>query len=233
MDILNLRTFINRTHLPLQVLRELKNEMHLLIVRWNNRFNPLQLIKRNQLKSLDKIKLHFGCGKRIIPDWINIDGYHVKGVDYVMDLRCSLPFADNSTQLVFTEHVLEHIGYEKDIDFVLREFYRVLKPGGTIRIIVPDLEKYCNAYVNNDRAWFLATKTGLTPGACVVNNIFMDHFHKFIYDFVTIEDCLQKAGFQNIIKTQYLGSMKNELNLDTDVATRRNESLCVEATKIT
>jgi hypothetical protein len=60
----------------------------------------------------------------------------------------------------------------------------------------------------------------------------MDHFHKFIYDFTTLSDCLKKAGFKNIVQTQYLDSEIRELNLDTDAATRRNESLCVEAIKM-
>jgi predicted SAM-dependent methyltransferase len=64
-----------------------------------------------------------------------------------MDLRCELPLADNTTRLIFTEHVLEHLDYDRDLAFVMSEFYRVLKPGGAVRIIVPDLEKYCRAYV--------------------------------------------------------------------------------------
>ena len=232
MNIWNrLRVFVNGTHFPLYLLRELKNEFHLLSVRWNNRLNPVQWGRRKQLESLDTVKLHFGCGRRILPGWVNVDGYHVNGISYVMDLRCALPLADNSTQFIFTEHVLEHLDYERDITFVLSEFHRVLKPGGAVRIIVPDLEKYCRAYVDNDRDWFLATQAG-PPGAYVVNSIFMDHFHKFIYDFATMANCLKKAGFKDIVQTQYLNSGIPEVNLDTDVATRRNESLCVEAIKI-
>ncbi len=225
-----LRLFVTKTHLPLYLLRELKNELHLFVVRLNNLYNPFYQIKRKRLESLDNVKLHFGCGKRIIPGWVNIDGYYAAGISHVMDLRCSLPLASNSTKLIFTEHVLEHLDFDRDIDFVLSEFYRILKPGGSIRIIVPDLEKYCRAYVDKDREWFELV-LGNSNYARVVNSIFMDHFHKFIYDYETLSACLVKAGFKHVICTPYLGSEVLELNLDLDVPTRKAESLCVEAIK--
>lgn len=226
-----LRVFVNKTYLPLYLLQGLKNEAHLLFVRWNNQLNPLQIVKRRDLANLDNLKLHFGCGEKIVPGWVNIDGYYKKGISYVMDLRCPLPFAANSASLIFTEHVIEHLDYEKDISLVLREFFRILKPSGVVRIIVPDLENYCKAYVNNDIGWFTAVLPEQSPGACVINHIFLTYFHKFIYDFATLANCLERAGFQHIVKTPYNGSQIDELNLDTLASTRESESLCVEARK--
>ena len=51
-------------------------------------------------------KLHLGCGSKIFEGWINID-MNPKG-DFTLDLREGLPFADNSVELIYTEHSLEH-----------------------------------------------------------------------------------------------------------------------------
>ena len=63
-----------------------------------------------------------------------------------MDLRSELPFEEGSVRYIFSEHVVEHLE-RAYLPRILREFLRVLMPGGVARIVVPDLEFYCEQYV--------------------------------------------------------------------------------------
>jgi SAM-dependent methyltransferase len=138
---------------PLRVVQEVRTETHLAGVRVRRRVSPSLRSRERALMRLRGIKLHFGCGPRALPGWVNIDGWHFSGIDIPTDLRQRLPLDDMSCRLIFTEHVFEHI----DADFrlpVLREFLRVLRPGGTLRIVVPDCEQFVNAYTRRDVAWF-------------------------------------------------------------------------------
>lgn len=91
-------------------------------------------------------KLNLGCGERFRPDWINVD--HRARPPYVIghDLLKPLPFPDNHFDFVYSSHVLEHFS-QSDGARLLVEQYRVLKPGGTVRCVVPDLELLARTYL--------------------------------------------------------------------------------------
>lgn len=175
-----------------------------------------------------EIKLHFGCGRRILPDWVNIDGWPFPGVDFTTDLRQPLPFGDAACQLIFTEHVFEHI----DAGFrlpVLREFRRILQPGGTLRIVVPDCEKFADAYTRRDMAWF---QTGLgwpAGGAEGLNKVFTMHTHRVIDDWDSLSTALREVGFSYIERSSLNTSMIPELRIDSEQPSRAQCSLYVEA----
>lgn len=122
--------------------------------------------------------LNLGCGSRasLHPDVVNIDwsimlrirtNNLLKAIaplllngdrmqqfislpDNVMahDLRCGIPFPDASVDVVYHSHVLEHMDRE-DASSFLRDCARVLRPGGIIRIVVPDFECYCRNYIRH------------------------------------------------------------------------------------
>ena len=90
--------------------------------------------------------LNLGCGYTFIQDWTNVD--FVSSSKYVIahDLLKGIPFPDNSFDLVYHSHVLEHFPRSEAIKFIA-ECYRVLKPGGVIRVVVPDLEQIALNYI--------------------------------------------------------------------------------------
>jgi len=221
---------VNKTFIPLSLLQWIRIENHLLWVRWNNRLNPLLVWKRRRLRNMSNIKLHWACGTSILSDWINIDGWRKRDIDYVMDLRCKLPFTDNSVNYVFMEHALEHFNLSDGLS-ALRELHRVMADGGVIRIIVPDLERYCAAYSASDRGWFALAGPKFTTLAEGLNYVFLDHFHQFIYDFESLSLMLKEAGFQNIVKSSHLASEHKELHQDMDLPNRKALNLYVEARK--
>lgn len=96
--------------------------------------------------------LNIGCGNSYHPDWINLDLYKSKFVKYY-NIKNELPFADNSIDVVYHSHVLEHVDKSLAKKFI-NDCYRILKPKGIIRIVVPDLEKICFEYLKNLKKGF-------------------------------------------------------------------------------
>lgn len=91
-------------------------------------------------------KLNFGCGKRFASDWTNIDFHSESPQVKQVNLLSGFPFPDDSFDVVYSSHVLEHF-HKEEAEFLLKEAYRVLKPTGIIRIVVPDLESLCREYL--------------------------------------------------------------------------------------
>lgn len=90
--------------------------------------------------------LNLGCGITYHKDWTNID--FVSNSEYVIEhnLLKGIPENDNKFMVVYHSHVLEHFPKAKAIDFI-KECYRVLQPGGIIRIAIPDLERIALNYI--------------------------------------------------------------------------------------
>jgi predicted SAM-dependent methyltransferase len=222
------RSVIKDGPVPLRVVQDVRTEAHLAGVRLRRHVSPSVRAKERALLQMKDVKLHFGCGPRILPGWVNIDGWRFPGVDFATDLRQSLPFADATCRLIFTEHVFEHI----DADFrlpVLREFLRILQPGGTLRIVVPDCERFANAYLAHDKTWFQATLGWPTDGAEGLNRVFNMHTHRVIDDWESLSATLRKAGFSHVERSSYNASTIPELQIDHDAPSRAPCSLYVEA----
>ena len=92
--------------------------------------------------------LNLGCGERYHGDWVNVDIVATGPGVMVHDLDRGLPFDDDSFDAVYHSHVLEHLAKERAPVF-LDECFRVLKPGGIIRVAVPDLETIARLYLKN------------------------------------------------------------------------------------
>jgi predicted SAM-dependent methyltransferase len=97
-------------------------------------------MEKNKLKYLN-----VGCGNKFHSDWVNIDmvSGHPDVIEY--NILSGLPFPSDCFEVVYHSQVLEHIPKEKAADF-LTECFRVLKPGGMIRIVLPDLENIVKEY---------------------------------------------------------------------------------------
>lgn len=97
-----------------------------------------------------KKMLNIGCGHRYHHDWENIDVDPATPEVKKVDIIKGLPYADNSFDVVYHSNVLEHLPTALG-ENMTNECFRVLKPGGILRISVPDLEKICNEYFSNMR----------------------------------------------------------------------------------
>lgn len=90
--------------------------------------------------------LNLGCGQCSRPGWLNVDFIPSAPDVLGYDLRLGIPFADDTFDVVYHSHILEHFSKERAA-FFLRECLRVLRPGGLLRVVVPDLENIARAYL--------------------------------------------------------------------------------------
>jgi len=91
-------------------------------------------------------KVNLGCGQRIHSQWINIDFKSKNSEVITHDLCKGLPFESNSCDVVYHSHLLEHFA-KSYAQIFLNNCYRVLKPDGIIRVVVPDLETIARLYL--------------------------------------------------------------------------------------
>lgn len=93
-----------------------------------------------------EVLVNLGCGTRHHPDWINIDIVPHESNVIAHDLRMGIPLPDDSCDVVYHSNMLEHFR-RPDALRLLDECLRVLKPGGILRVAVPDLEHICHVYL--------------------------------------------------------------------------------------
>lgn len=92
-------------------------------------------------------KVNLGCGSRYARGWINLD-YSSNHPDVIPhNLLKPLPFDDEEIDVIYSSHVLEHLSRSAG-QLLIRNCYKKLKPGGVLRIVVPDLENVCREYLN-------------------------------------------------------------------------------------
>lgn len=104
-------------------------------------------------------RLHFGCGPKILPGWVNIDRV-ARHPDVRTDIDLtSLPWPDASVECILAEHVFEHFSFAEE-EKVWTEVARVLRPGGTLVIEVPDFEWVCTRFLDAEDDFKSFYRTG-------------------------------------------------------------------------
>ena len=92
--------------------------------------------------------LNIGCGAVAHPAWLNLDIAPRNALAVACDLRCGLPVGNASCDATYSSHVLEQLSASEAVPF-LAEQIRVLRPGGVLRVVVPDLESICRLYLQH------------------------------------------------------------------------------------
>lgn len=188
-------------------------------------------------------KLHLGCGLNTPDGWINLDSswnarlknpFLRKVVKFlrllspsqldipwnpdilIHDVRKPLPFQDSSLEAIYASHLLEHL-YLEEATCLLRECFRILMPGSTLRMVVPDLRAIVLEYMaanSSDSsaieevtpADILNKKLLLRPTKSASGNFFYRiykishdfHFHKWMYDSHSLITYFKEAGFIDV-----------------------------------
>lgn len=138
------------------------------------------------------IRLHIGCGDRYIPGFTHIDVRKLPHIDYVTSADKLDMIGDSTVDLIYCCHILEHFPRQQT-NLALREWYRVLKPGGILRLAVPDFEKLVEVY--------LKTKDlKLVLGSLVGRQDYPENTHHMVFDFASLSEALQRVGFKNVHK---------------------------------
>jgi ubiquinone/menaquinone biosynthesis C-methylase UbiE len=172
--------------------------------------------------------------------------------DFVHDLNSinRFDFDDNSIDAIYTSHTLEHIlpEYQRN---TFAEMYRILKPDGLIRIVVPDIEKAIQAYANKDYEFLFDSrnpgKMGSLPNdpLCYLSSWFFSYYseekakrvgrkpflggHVMAFNASILEQYLTNAGFNNVNRLTF--DDKSEIFEGCDIVRYRDNSIFIEASK--
>jgi len=201
-------------------------------------------------KSLyDFRKINVGCGNILYPDYLNIGYWEqmTKGAygDYYSDGRYLLnwdltegiPLPNDSIDIIYGCHFLEHLSFEQSYVF-LQECFRCMSENGLIRIVVPDLNKWVKAYIDNNILIQRYKDECMrdddrydTPGM-VFMGMLHGHGHRFGWDFSSLSLILSKIGFVSIKEYLYQESeIENILDIERCSPLRALESLAIECRK--
>ncbi len=218
-----------------------------------------------------EVMLHIGCGF-IAPDgWVNIDAswgawlakhpwlhrlvatLGVIGQEQadapwppnikVHDITRGLPYPERSVSVVYASHLLEHLTRSAAREFV-QECHRVLRPGGIIRLMVPDLEILARRYLEEkgethpgdegpanrflEATMLSVDYTGL-PLPMRLYRLWKDFFpHKWLYDADSLVALVRGLGFREVSRRGYLQSRIPQIG-DVERADRFESGVCVEA----
>ena len=216
-----------------EVLQQLRWELTLRAKAAKAALRPRQrrLIARLQRERPDDLKVNLGCGPLPTPGWLNVDG-SFPGADLVQVFGQPLDLPGSCAAVVFCEHVLEHLDYPDAARLFLGEVWRILRPGGVFRVIVPDAAAAIRAYAQGD----LELLRDLAPSEAtpieVVNKIFRENgAHRFAWDYPLLAAELERAGFATVRRAAFRDSAIAELNVDLSEEGRIAQSLYAEATK--
>lgn len=228
------------------------------------------------------ILINIGCGSTISPRWINLDkslnawisNYpllkgilkqfrllpkSVRDVDFPKGIRYrdvhkqGLPACDNSVDWIYNSHLIPCMTREQTRKLFLESF-RVLKPGGRMRVVTADLRSMAQswndltrAYLNGDRTTLMEGLQDKIPDDLPLGDLlnrrlglhwfsrsgmprwrrFFDYPIQYVYDYESLAYLLEQAGFEGIIKTtMFVSEMPDIHQIET-----RKDSVYVEATK--
>jgi predicted SAM-dependent methyltransferase len=166
----------------------------------------------NYFKDWVVAKFHIGAGGSWLEGWLNVDIEPLEERIAFMDVSRDFPLSSNSFQYVFSEHLLEHLDIPGQVK-MLSECYRILKPGGRIRIATPNVDvllslrgdksEFAQRYISwSADEYFPQYKailgTSVKSDIFVINNYFYSWGHKFIHNKETFKEILTHSGFKCI-----------------------------------
>lgn len=226
------------------------------------------------------LRINLGCGLLTHASWVNVDGsWNARLAKHtilrrvlsslgilpaektkvpwsseilVHDIRKPLPFPEGSADVVYASHVLEHL-YREQGQQLIRESFRVLAPGGVVRIVVPDLNSIVREYLG-DRPFgeLSASENILSPGDLFNERLLMRwpspskrnvvmrvyeawqdfHSHKWMYDEGSLSSLIRSAGFVDVVRRNYLESLIPNISEVEDPSRIQNSAgVCVEGHK--
>ena len=196
-----------------------------VIVARRNRHVAGQVRKLLDAIPVEGLKLHFGAGGIHLPGWINVDA---PPAQLSLNVVRGIPLPDGLATHVFASHLLEHLYYPVEASHFVAECRRLLRDGGRMRLIVPDIEACLRAYADRDAEFFRRRREqwpGWPQGRTMLEDFlayagaFPDpaaffEAHKYGYDFETLEKLLRKCGFAQVRRCSYMGSEDAELRID-------------------
>ena len=191
---------------------------------WNRLFG------RNRFKNA---VLNIGCGPKYIEGMVNVDGNIFRRKDLWLDVTLGVPFVDDSGRGIYASHIMEHFKIGTVVR-LLREFYRVLKPGGTLRVVVPSLEYAIKAFMANNASKFPEWPDKFASIGGRFNNFLLcANQHRSMFDLTFLQELLNEAKFKTVVRQRPYQSRcfsPQQLRFESDPSLI-DKSLYIEACK--
>lgn len=144
--------------------------------------------RQRWLRAGKKRVLNLGGGGHCLVGCLTVDVD--ARADVYVDITQPLPFPDCSIEGIFCEEVIEHVDYARGAK-LLRECWRILQPGGVLRLTTPSLNWFAARLASESEAW------------SEMNSIFYDHAHRCIYTEEALQRSCMEAGFVLLLKSSY------------------------------
>jgi len=185
-----------------------------------------------------KYKINIGCGKTPTDGWLNFDNspaimmanspfiYYIakkfnflnkeqiKNIEWnkknkilFADAKKKIPLPNDSVECIYTSHMIEHLSQEESVSF-LKEVIRVLEPGGILRVVVPDLKRAVNSYIQTqDADAFMKSILLAPPPLNTIKqkiSLFFTGYrhHQWMYDEKSLYKLINGAGFSKVFVHQ-------------------------------
>ena len=193
------------------IFRANRMELNAAWVRLMGRIHPGWIKHRRALAREKGLLANVGCGPFGRDGWVNLDLFGGRGVTMRVDCRRHLPLGDGSCRGIHVEHYFEHLEPTLERPRFLAECRRCLEEGGVLRIIVPDMRKYIEAYL--DEGWSTLNAIGCggeLPQASfgtkieALNHVFLqDGEHYGGFDEEYLRGVLGLAGFRDVERVKW------------------------------
>lgn len=138
------------------------------------------------------MKYHLGCGTKRLEKYVNIDCMLTDSVDVIDDISSLSSTAENTVDVIYACHCLEHFGMH-EVKSVLTCWFDKLKTGGTLRIAAPDFDAIVEQYIQNKN---IKELHGLLYGG--QRNEY--DYHKFSFTFESLKEILEEIGYRNVTR---------------------------------
>tara|TARA_B110000459_G_scaffold118306_1_gene130487 strand:+ start:154 stop:681 length:528 start_codon:yes stop_codon:yes gene_type:complete len=157
-----------------------------------------------------KRRLHIG-GEQQSDEWEILNAIPGPNVDHVCNANDLSQFPDGEFYEIYASHIVEHLDYKNELAITLNEWFRIMEPGGRIRISVPDLDVLARIFLLKDE---------LSPDERweVMRMMFGGHIDKYDYHVVGLNEVflasfLLNTGFINIVKVDHFGVFDDTSNM--------------------
>lgn len=210
-----LKIFLINKEIKLSIIKIIKSQNLFLsslrflffdLIKLKARFQT-KIMKKSYLKKYKNFpkKLHLGCGRRKIKDWLNVD---LSNSDINIDLsNKKLPFEDNFFEVIVSQHVIEHLDLHNELEPLLKELNRVLSYKGNLFLSCPSIKKICESYVYDSCQTLIEGRLKRFPtwslngypNSQIVNQLFHQGIeHKNLFDYELLSYILLKCGFRRV-----------------------------------
>ena len=196
-----------------------------------------------------ELKLNIGAGVSGAPGWYNIDNSPTITLSRLpfgrrifrtpdwpkdvrrIDVKKGLPFGDASVSYIYSSHTFEHFTWTESLA-VTKECFRVLRPEGVLRVVVPDLLLMVRDYMeNSDPMASHRFLERLSPGHTFHDVVHPGANHSQMFDERSLVHLMQQAGFSHPEVSHFNESRIPDI-AQVELASRQRESLYVEAAKV-